>query len=343
MKAMLLHTLCYIENNITPLLLSDLPVPEPAADEILIKIHVCGVCHTELDEIEGRTPPPVLPVIPGHQIIGTVAAKGRDADKFRLGDRVGVAWIGSVCGSCEFCLNDQENLCREFRATGRDQHGGYAEYMTLHEAFAYSIPDKLADSEAAPLLCAGTVGYRALKLAHFENGQTLGLSGFGASGHLVLKLIRHLYPDTRIYVFTRTERERHFALELGASWAGGFQDSPLEKLHAVIDTTPAWQPLITALTHLHPGGRLVINAIRKEATDQHVLTGLDYAHHLWQEKEIKTVANVTRTDVAEFLAIAAGINLKPEIQEYALEDANKALVELKTRNIRGAKVLRIAA
>ena len=213
--------------------------------------------------------------------------------------------------------------------------------MTVPEDFAHSIPDIFTDAEAAPLLCAGAVGYRSLMLTGLKNRSSLGLTGFGASGHLVIKMVRHLYPDTKVYVFARSEEERHFARELGAAWAGSTEEASPEKLDGIIDTTPAWKPVVEALKNLKPAGRLVINAIRKEEIDKEYLLRLDYPSHLWMEKEIKSVANVTRRDVEAFLKLAARIPIKPEIQEYPLEEANKALVELKERKIRGAKVLRI--
>jgi propanol-preferring alcohol dehydrogenase len=321
-----------------PLELRDMPQPVPAAGEVLIKVSACGVCHTELDEVEGRTPPLVMPMIPGHQVVGTVIGEG---GRLRTGTRVGVAWIFSACGKCEYCRSGQENLCSKFEATGRDANGGYAEYMTVPEAFAHPIPDAFSDFEAAPLLCAGAVGYRSLHLTNIRDGQALGLTGFGASGHLVLKTVRYQYPNTRVYVFARSKEEQAFARELGATWAGDTSDSPPELLNAIIDTTPVWGPVVAALERLKPGGRLVINAIRKEEADKQALLGLDYAKHLWMEKEAKSVANVTRRDVAEFLELAARIPIKPEVQEYPLEDANQALLELKQRRIRGAKVLRL--
>lgn len=258
-----------------------------------------------------------------------------------MGQRVGVAWIASACGHCQYCLSGQENLCTEFKATGRDVNGGYAEYMTVRADFVHPIPDSISDSEAAPLLCAGAVGYRALKLCNLQDGQSLGLMGFGGSNHLVLKVTKHKYPKSDIFVFTRNPHEREFALSLGAAWAGGIDEVPPEGLDAIIDTTPVWGPDVEALKRLRPGGRLVINAIRKEEADKETLLGLDYASQLWMEKEIKSVANVTRADVREFLALAAEANIKPEYQEYDLEDANQALLELKQGKIRGAKVLRI--
>jgi alcohol dehydrogenase, propanol-preferring len=341
MKAMQMTHISRLDLDPAPLKLADVPEPVPGKGQILINVSVCGVCHTEIDEIEGRTPPPHLPLIPGHQVVGRVIQNGTGTTRFQAGDRVGVAWIYSACGHCKFCLAGKENLCQEFQATGRDANGGYAEFMVISEAFAYPLPKIFSDAEVAPLLCAGAVGYRSLKLTGIKNGQTLGLSGFGASGHLVLKLAQNQYPDSKIFVFSRSERERAFAVELGAAWAGGFDETCPRKLDAVIDTTPAWKPVVEALRNLERGGRLVINAIRKESSSQDYLLQLDYADHLWLEKEIKSVANVTRQDVVEFLDLAAAIPIKPEFQEFPLKDANQALVELKNRNIRGAKVLRI--
>ena len=341
MKAMVLTSLGRLEGSWAPLERVEFPQPEPGDREILVKVSACGVCHTELDEIEGRTPPPVLPVVPGHQVVGQVVRGGKNAHAFAPGDRVGVAWIFSACGKCPACLAGNENLCQQFKATGRDANGGYAEWMTVPEAFAYRIPPGLGDAEAAPLLCAGAVGYRSLRLSGLEDGQTLGLAGFGASAHLVLKMVNHRFPNARVFAFSRSEAERAFSKELGAVWAGDFGEEPPEKLDCIIDTTPAWRPVVEAMKALAPGGRLVINAIRKEEADKEALLRIDYASHLWMEKEIKSVANVTRRDVVELLALAAEAGIKPDYQEYALEDANRALTELKNRQIRGAKVLRV--
>ena len=341
MKAMILRQICRVERNQTPLELVDLPIPVPGENEILIRVSACGVCHTELDEIEGRTPPPRLPVVLGHQVVGRVEKAGARAKKLKAGDRIGVGWIYSACGKCKFCRKGNENLCGDFKATGRDADGGYAQYMTVPEDFAYPIPAIFSDSEAAPLLCAGAIGYRSLRLAHLEDGQNLGMTGFGASAHLVLKMARHQFPRSRIFVFARSEREQEFARELGAAWAGDPAEESPEKLDCIIDTTPAWKPVVEALKNLEAGGRLVVNAIRKEDLDQEALKEIDYSRHLWMEKEIKSVANVTRRDVRDFLELAASIPIKPEVQEYPLEGANQALLELKERKIRGAKVLRI--
>lgn len=337
MRAMVLSSTGSLDRNPAPLQLIERDVPVPGEGEILIRVAVCGVCHTELDEIEGRTPPPQLPVIPGHEIVGHIHGCGIGCKRFASGQRVGVGWIHSSDGQPD------ENLSEQFFATGRDVDGGYAEYVVVPEDYAYAIPDVFADAEAAPLLCAGGVGYRSLKLTGLRNGQVLGLTGFGGSGHLVLQLARHLFPECRVFVFARSEKEREFARELGADWAGDTAAEPPEAPHAIIDTTPAWQPVLSALACLRPGGRLVINAIRKEQADIGVLSGLSYEDHLWMEKEIKTVANVTRRDLEEFLPIAAEIPLHVEIQSYSLEDANQALMDLRAGHVRGAKVLDIAA
>ncbi len=280
MKAMVLKRLCNLADERNPLVPAELPVPSPGEKEIRIRVSACGVCHTELDEIEGRTPPPALPVVLGHQVVGRVDKCGNRAEKFKPGDRVGIAWIFSACGKCDLCTAGNENLCAGFRATGRDADGGYAEYTTVSEDFAFSIPGVFSDIEAAPLLCAGAIGYRSMRLTGLKNGQRLGLTGFGASAHLVLKMVTHKYPDTGVSVFARSPKEQDFALELGAVWAGHTDDPAPDKLDAIIDTTPAWLPVVQALANLKGGGRLVINAIRKEAADKNVLLKLDYPHHL---------------------------------------------------------------
>lgn len=333
MKAMSLPRIVSLYDVETPLELVDLPVPEPRDGEVLVKVAACGVCHTELDEIEGRTAPPRLPVIPGHEIVGTVERVGEGVTKLKQGDRVGVGWIHASSGAAD------ENLSPQFRATGRDVNGGYAEYMTVGEDYAYPIPEAFTDPEAAPLLCAGAVGYRALKLTKLQNGQPLGLTGFGGSAHLVIQVARRLYPGSGVYVFARDPAAREFALQLGATWAGETADRSPEKLHAIIDTTPVWKPVVEALNNLRPGGRLVINAIRKEDVDKDYLLKLSYHEHLWMEREIKSVANVTHDDIAEFLPIAAEIPIKPSVETYRLEEANRALQELRRGPIKGAKVL----
>jgi len=340
---MLLKSHVDINPQATPLDLIQRPEPILAPGEVLLRVTRCGICHTEIDEIEGRIKPR-LPIILGHQVVGNIMELSeiqRKAAELQIGQRVGVAWIASACGTCSHCLSGNENLCAEFKATGRDIDGGYAEYMKVRADFVHPIPDSFSDSEAAPMLCAGAIGYRSLRLTNLKNGQSLGLMGFGGSNHLVLKLAKHKFPKSNIYVFSRNAEEREFAISLGAAWAGTIEQSPLEALDSIVDTTPAWGPVSEALKRIKPGGRVVINAIRKEEIDKEILLKLDYPSQLWMEKEIKSVANVTRSDVCEFLQAAADANIKPEFQEYALKDANHALYEMKQGKIRGSKVLRI--
>lgn len=342
MKAWVIERISTIDQSSYPLKLIELPNPKPSEKQILIQVEACGVCHTELDEIEGRAAPPHLPMIPGHQVVGKVVDRGKEARRFELGARVGVAWIFDACGKCAYCLRGEENLCPHFRATGRDANGGYAEYLVINERFAYAIPEPLDAFGAAPLLCAGAIGYRSLRLTQLENGMRLGLTGFGASAHLVLMMTKAMYPQSEVYVFSRSAAEREFALQLGAVWVGAIEESSPQKLDAIIDTTPAWKPVLEALRNLAAGGRLVINAIRKEDFDRHLLAEIDYPSQLWLEKEIKSVANVTRQDVADCLSLAAKENIRPEVQIYPFEEANQALMDLRNRRIRGAKVLKVS-
>lgn len=341
MKAMVLQEIKLIENN--PLKLMDLPIPQPSNKQIRIKVTTCGVCHTELDEIEGRLEAK-LPVILGHEVVGIVEQLGPGAGKFRPGDRVGIAWINSACGNCVFCRQGNENLCPDFLGTGCDANGGYAEYAVVEEEFAYPIPEQFSDSNAAPLLCAGAIGYRALRLTGLGDGQILGLFGFGASAHIVLQIVKYKFPNSRVYVFTRPGQKDHQALaaRLGADWVGATGEIPPEKINCAIDFTPAWKPIVEGLKVLEKGGRIVINAIRKESKDQQSLLDLDYSTHLWLEKEIKSVANIARRDAEEFLPLAAEIPITPEVREFELEQANEALNLLKQGKIQGAGVLKIS-
>ncbi|HID32630.1 MAG TPA: zinc-binding alcohol dehydrogenase family protein [bacterium (Candidatus Stahlbacteria)] len=342
MKALILDEIGPLDRNPEPLRTIDLPIPEPATGEIRIKVSACGVCHTELDEIEGRTEPR-LPVIPGHEVIGRVDKIGAKVKNHKLGERVGVAWFYASCGRCSFCQNGLENLCPDFRATGRDADGGYAEYMVVPEDSAYPIPQVFSDIEAAPLLCAGIIGYRALRLSGLRDGETIGLFGFGASAHIVIQLIKYKYPKSKVFVFTRPGQKGHqgLARSLGADWVGATGEDPPDSLDRAIDFTPAWEPIVFGMGVLSPGGRLVINAIRKEDRDKEKLLNLDYSRDLWLEKELKSVANVARRDALEFLPLAGSIPIKPTIQEFALEDANQALNLLKQGKIHGAAVLKI--
>jgi len=335
MKAMLLKKITSIKER--PLELTDLPDPSPGPKEVLIKVKACGVCHTELDEIEGRLTPPNLPIILGHEIVGGVEGLGTGAKKFKPGDRVGIAWINWTCGRCSFCKKGQENLCYGAKWTGKDANGGYAEYCVIHEDFAYPIPDTFSNAEAAPLLCAGVIGYRALRLTNMEDGYTLGLYGFGASAHIVIQVAKFIYPNCKVFVFTRPGQLKHQELAkiLGADWVGATEDIPPKMLNYAIDFTPIGTPVKEALKNLEKGGRVVINAIRKETP----IPELDYAAYLWHEKEVKSVANVTRKDAQEFLPLAAKIPIKPKVKTFDLKEANEALMLLKEGKIQGAAIL----
>jgi len=332
MEAMVLNQISPIEKE--PLEHRDLPVPVPGPKEILVRVSACGVCHTELDEIEGRLKPH-LPVVLGHEIVGRIEHLGPGAKRFSSGDRVGIAWIHSACGRCRFCLEGNENLCPEFRATGCHANGGYGRYTVVREDFAYPVPERFSDTEAAPLLCAGAIGYRDLKLSRINGGQILGLFGFGASAHIVIQIARHW--GCEVFVFTRGEGHQQLARKLGATWTGGMDDQPPRKLDSAIDFTPVGETVPKALSILEKGGRLVIAVIRK----RNPIPSLDYSRHLWDEKEIKSVANITRKDAQDFLTLAASIPIIPEVQEFRLEDANRVLRLLKEGSIQGAGVLRI--
>ncbi|WP_339612887.1 alcohol dehydrogenase catalytic domain-containing protein [uncultured Rubinisphaera sp.] len=333
MKAMILETLQELTPDSEPLKFVDWPDPEPQPDEVVLRVAACGVCHTELDEIEGRLIPPSLPLILGHEVIGYVESVGDKVNQHRIGNRVGVGWIYSSTGDSD------ENLDPTFQGTGCDHHGGYAEKMSVPARYAYPIPELFEDAEAAPLMCAGSIGYRALKLTQCKDGDPIGLTGFGGSAHLVLSLIHHLYPRSPVSVFARDAESRQFALDLGASWAGPIEATAPVPLKAIIDTTPAWKPVVNGLRNLQPGGRLVINAIRKEARDQEELLMLNYHEHLWMERQIQSVANITHYDISEFLKIASEIPIRPTIKTFPLQEANQALRDLKFSPTRGANVL----
>jgi len=337
MKAMVLKKISSVEEK--PLELVDLPDPIPSPGQIRVKVSTCGVCHTELDEIEGRVSPSRFPMILGHEIVGKVEASGPGVSKFKKGDRVGIAWINWACGECSFCLKGEENLCDKAKWTGKDVDGGYAQYTVVSEDFAYPIPERFTDLQAAPLLCAGVIGYRALRLTGMEDGRVLGLYGFGASAHIVIQIAKYKYPKGKIFVFTRPNQKEHqdLARKLGADWVGATGDTPPQKLNCAIDFTPVGVPVREALRNLEKRGRVVINAIRKITP----IPKLDYAEHLWYEKEVKSVANVTRRDAQGFLPLAAEIPIVPEVREFRLEEANEALILLKEGKIRGAGVLRM--
>ena len=336
MKAMILNKQSPIEEK--PLEPADLPVPTPDDNQILVKVSVCGACHTDLDEAEGRLRPTKSPIVPGHQVVGKVTDKGKAVTKFKIGDRVGITWLYSACGKCDFCQTGNENLCNQAKWTGKDADGGYAEFAVIGENFAYPIPEQFTDSQAAPLLCAGVIGYRTLRLADITNGQKIGLFGFGASAHIVIQIIKHKFPNSPVYVFTKTAKHAELAKSLGAVWTGRSGDRPPEKLNKIMDFTPVGECVRDALSVLERGGRLIINAIRKETP----VPPLEYAEYLWLEKEIKSVANVTRQDAEEFLPLAARIPIAPTIEEFPLSQANEVLYSIKNSKLRAAAVLRVS-
>ncbi|MHC4534248.1 MAG: zinc-dependent alcohol dehydrogenase family protein [Planctomycetota bacterium] len=335
MRAMILNKHAPIEEK--PLELVDLPKPTVKDKQILIKISVCGACHTDLDEAEGRLRPTKSSIIPGHQAVGNVADKGKDVTKFNIGDRVGITWLYSSCGKCDFCQAGNENLCSLAKWTGKDANGGYAEFTVIGEDFAYPIPEDFSDAQAAPLLCAGVIGYRTLRLADITDGQKIGLFGFGASAHIVIQIIKHKFPNSPVYVFTKTAQHAELAKTLGAVWTGRSSDQPPDKLNKIMDFTPVGQCVRDALGVLEKGGRLIINAIRKETP----VPPLEYAKYLWLEKEIKSVANVTRQDAEEFLPLAARIPITPTIEQFPLSQANEVLCSIKNSRLRAAAVLKI--
>ena len=339
MRAMVLERIGLLESGDIPLRLTDRAAPHAGTGEVRLRVRACGVCRTELDEIEGRTPPSDLPRILGHQVVGEVDELGTGVDTRWRGARVGVAWIGGACGTCRWCRAEQENLCAHFVGVGRDIDGGYAEWMVAPVAFVHRLPKALADEHAAPLLCAGAIGLRSLDLTSLTDGEPLGLTGFGASGHLVLSMSRALYPRSPVFVFARSADERALARTLGAAWTGEAAARSPEPLAAIIDTTPVWTPVVRALEQLAPGGRLVINAIRKQDADKDALLGLDFERHLWREKIVRSVANVTRADVRRCLEAAVEYGLRPDVTTYPLADANSALQALAQGKGRGARVL----
>jgi alcohol dehydrogenase, propanol-preferring len=331
MQAMILKQPANIDSG--PLVLSDCPVPEPSAKQVLLNVKVCGVCHTDLHTVEGELDLPRLPLIPGHQIIGIVKKNGSDASRCKPGERVGVAWLNWACGECEFCRKDKENLCPDAKFTGLHVDGGYAQYTVVDERFVYPIPDVFSDIDASPLLCAGVIGYRSLRLSEIKPGENLGLYGFGASAHIAIQVAR--YWGCKIYVFTRGENHRRLAEKLGAVWTGSADDIPPEKLNNSITFTPAGWIIPQALNHLQPGGTLAINAIYMSPIPE-----MEYAK-IYEERTVRSVAHVTRKDAEEFLPLAAKIGIKTEVQAYNLKEANEALKMLKNSEIRGAAALKI--
>ena len=318
-----------------PLQLVDLPVPEPGPEDVLLRIKVCGVCHTDLHTVEGELPEVKLPIIPGHQVVGTVEKMGEKASRFKEGERVGVAWLYSSCTRCEYCTRENDNLCESARFTGYHVNGGYTEYMVIPEKFAYVIPAVFSDEEAAPLLCAGIIGYRALRLSEIKPGQRLGLYGFGASAHVAIQVAVHW--GCQVHVFTRSEEHRKLAEKLGAVWTGTSKDDPPTKMDSSIIFAPAGELVLDALRVLDKGGTVALAGIYMTP-----ILEMDYMKYLYHERTLRSVANATRQDGEELLKIAAEIPIRMTTQAFSLEEANKALNLLKEGKINGAAVLKIS-
>ncbi len=333
MKAMILKRFAPIDQN--PLELVDLPTPEPDSEEILLRVKVCGVCHTDLHTVEGELPEVKLPIIPGHQVAGVVEKVGKNTSRFKEGDRLGVAWLYSACGECAFCHRENENLCEAARFTGYHVNGGYAEYIVVPEKFAYSIPEIFSDEEAAPLLCAGIIGYRALRLSEIKPGQRLGLYGFGASAHVAIQVAVHW--GCEVYVFTRSQEHCELASKLGAVWTGTSKDEPPTKMDSSIIFAPAGELVLDALRVLDKGGTLALAGIYMTPIPE-----MDYVKYLYHERTLRSVANATRQDGEELLRIAAEIPIRTTTQAFPLGEANKVLNLLKAGKISGAAILKIS-
>ncbi|MEK6605164.1 MAG: zinc-dependent alcohol dehydrogenase family protein [Nitrospirota bacterium] len=332
MNAMVLRQTADVGKS--PLELEDLPTPEPGPGDVRVRVRVCGVCRTDLHIIEGDLPPAKRPVIPGHEVVGIVDRVGIGVRAIKEGDRVGIAWLRSTCGDCEFCLDRQENLCLQAQFTGYHADGGYAEYAVAPAAFVYPIPGAFTDEEVAPLLCAGIIGYRALRLSGVKPGQRLGLYGFGASAHITLQVARHW--GCEVFVCSLREEHRTLARELGARWVGGAAELPPEPLHGAIMFAPAGELVPPALRALRRGGTLAIAGIHLSP-----IPAIDYDHDLFGERVIRSVTANTKQDGLDLLRDAAAIPIRPHTQRFRLEDANAALQALKAGTIRGAGVLKV--
>ncbi len=331
MKAMRLIEPLEISRN--PLHMQGMPKPEPGPNQIRLSVSVCGVCHTDLHTVEGDLILPELPLTPGHQIVGTIDKIGEAVQRFSPGQRVGVAWLNETCGTCDYCLNGQENLCADAKFTGLDVDGGYGDYVIVDEQFAFALPESLSDEEASPLLCAGIIGYRSLRLSGIEPGGKLGLYGFGASAHLAIQVARYWNCD--VYVFTRSEEHRRHAEELGACWTGQAQETPPVSLDAGITFAPAGWIIPLALDHLRPGGTVAINAIHMSPIPQ-----FDYSK-IYGERILRSIANFTRQDAVEFMDLAARIPIHTTTELFPLSEANQVLQRVKNSQINGAAVLQV--
>jgi propanol-preferring alcohol dehydrogenase len=330
MRAMVLTAQAKIAGH--PLRLMERPVPDPGPGEIRVRVRACGACRTDLHVIEGDLAPRRLPLIPGHQVVGVVEALGRGAGRYELGDRVGIAWLRSTCGRCRFCISGRENLCAESAYTGWTHDGGFAERCCVSEAFAYAIPSAFGDAEATPLLCAGIIGYRALRRSQVPLGGRLGLYGFGSSAHITLQIARHW--GCRVYVATRESARQRLALDLGAAWAGSVTDPLPEKLDAAIIFAPAGELVPVALRNLDNGGTVALAGIHM--TD---VPAMAYEAHLFWEKTLQSVTANTRADGEALLAEAAAIPIRPRVTSYPLADANRALADIKSSDVEASAAL----
>jgi propanol-preferring alcohol dehydrogenase len=333
MHAMVLKKSGKIEED--PLQSENVHISQIGTKEVLVRVQACGICHTDLHTVEGELPLPKLPIIPGHQVVGIVEKKGAEVKRFELGERVGIAWLNSTCGRCEFCKSGRENLCEQAKFTGYHSDGGYAEYTVISEDFAYAVPETFSPIEAAPLLCAGIIGYRALRLSEIKPGQRLGLYGFGASAHIVIQIA--LFWKCEVYVFTRSPEHQKLALDLGAVWAGKTEQIPEKKLHSSIIFAPAGELVPHALKALDRGGTLALAGIYMTPIPQ-----LDYMEHLYYEKTLRSVSNSTRKDGEELLKLASEIPIRTQVTVFSLKEANHALQLLKKGKINGAGVLKLS-
>jgi propanol-preferring alcohol dehydrogenase len=333
MRAMQLEQPAMIDT--APLRLVERPMPEPGAGEVRVRVHVCGICRTDLHVVEGDLPPQQPRIVPGHQVVGVVDALGAGCTRLAVGQRVGIAWLRSTCGSCAFCARGDENLCAAATFTGWSADGGYADFALVREDFAYLLPDTIGDAEASPLLCAGIIGYRALRRANLRRGGRLGLYGFGASAHIAIQIARHL--GARVFVMTREARHRQLALTLGAEWTGGADAPAPAPLDSAVLFAPAGELVPTALAALDRGGTLALAGIHLSP-----VPSLDYQRHLFQERTLQSVTANTRQDGIELLRLAAEIPIRPHTVPFDLADANRALHQLKHDGFEGAGVLRVA-
>lgn len=331
MKALVLEKQQHLEKH--PLKLKDVPAPEPLKDEVRIRINICGACRTDLHIVEGELPAHKMPVIPGHQIVGKIDTIGKNVTTWKVGDRVGVPWLYKTCGTCKYCTAGKENLCENAMFTGYDADGGFAEYMVVHKDFTYRLPDNYADNEVAPLLCSGVIGYQAFQKTGLRKQGKLGLFGFGSSAHIIIQIAVH--RGLEVYVVSRTQKELDLAKELGATWVGHIDDDMGTFLDAGIVFAPSGELIVQSLTKLDKGGTIVSAGIYTTP-----LPGFPYSY-IYPDKCLTSIAHTTRMNVQEFLKIAEEFKIKAHCNEYTLEEANQALLNIKHSRISGSTLLAI--